>query len=330
MTSINETQYEFEKYATTIEGLKSTLDKYGVAIIPSVLDAQECDNMLSGIWDYFEHISKEWETPIDRSNEESWKEVYRLYPSHSMLIQHWNIGHAQVCWDIRQNTKILDIFSHLWNCNPLDLLTSYDALSFNVPPEITNRGWNRNNCWLHTDQSFTDSNFKCVQSWVTALDVNRGDATLAFLEKSHLFHEDIVELFEIDDKNDWFKLDDTMKEFYTMNGCEYKKIMCPKGSIVFWDSRTIHSGVEPNRSRETINFRAIIYLCYMPRDQATEKQLEKHRHAFEELRMTTHWPCKVKLFPKKPRTYGNANSLPIITPIDKPIVSETGLRLIGY
>ena len=330
MTSSNDNLYEFEKYSTTIEGLKSTLDKYGVAIIPSVLDAQECDNMLSGIWDYFEHISKEWETPIDRSNKESWKEVYRLYPSHSMLIQHWNIGHAQVCWDIRQNTKILDIFSHLWNCNPLDLLTSYDALSFNVPPEITNRGWNRNNCWLHTDQSFTDSNFKCVQSWVSALDVNPGDATLAFLEKSHLFHEDIGELFEIDDKNDWFKLDDTMKDFYTMNGCEYKKIMCPKGSLVFWDSRTIHSGVEPNRSREKINFRAIIYLCYMPRDQATEKQLEKHRNAFRELRMTTHWPCKVKLFPKKPRTYGNANSLPIITPIDKPIISEIGMRLIGY
>ena len=53
--------------------------------------------MLSSIWDYFEHISKNWETPILRDKEESWKEIYKLYPMHSMLIQHWNIGHAEVC-----------------------------------------------------------------------------------------------------------------------------------------------------------------------------------------------------------------------------------------
>ena len=56
-------EYEFKKYGTDLEGLKSTLDKYGVAIIPSVLDEDECNNMLSGIWDYFEHISKNWEKP---------------------------------------------------------------------------------------------------------------------------------------------------------------------------------------------------------------------------------------------------------------------------
>ena len=46
-----EYKYEYEKYATDLEGLKSTLDKYGVAIIPSVLDEKECNNMVSGIWD---------------------------------------------------------------------------------------------------------------------------------------------------------------------------------------------------------------------------------------------------------------------------------------
>lgn len=323
-----EYKYEYEKYATDLQGLKSTLDKYGVAIVPSVLDETECNNMLSGIWDYFEHISKNWEKPILRDKEETWKEIYRLYPNHSMLIQHWNIGHSQVCWDVRQNPKVLEIFSHLWDCKEEELLVSFDALSFNVPPEVTNRGWNRNNCWLHSDQSFTDSRFKCVQSWVTALDVNRDDATLAFLEGSHLIHEHFGELFEVEDNTNWYKLCDIEKEFYAMNGCKYKKIMCPKGSIVFWDSRTIHCGVEPNRSRTKINFRAIIYLCYMPRDQATEKQLEKRRKAFGELRMTSHWPCNVKLFPKNPRTYGG--ELPEITMIEPPTLTQLGKRLVGY
>ncbi len=266
--------------------------------------------------------------PINRNNQESWKEIYSLYPMHSMLIQHWNIGHSQICWDIRQNSKIIDIFSYLWDCKKEELLVSFDAMSFNVPPEVTNRGWNRNNCWLHCDQSYTESRFKCVQSWVTALDVNKDDATLSFLEGSHLFHESFGELFEIEDKTNWYKLNDIEKEFYYMNGCKYKKIMCPKGSIVFWDSRTIHCGVEANRSREKFNFRAIIYLCYMPREQATKKQLEKRRKAFEELRMTSHWPCNVKLFPKNPRTYGGV--LPEITIIEPPKLTQQGKHLVGY
>ena len=49
--------------------MKETLEKYGVAIIPNVFDEKECDNMLSGILDYFEYISQKLETPINRNNE---------------------------------------------------------------------------------------------------------------------------------------------------------------------------------------------------------------------------------------------------------------------
>jgi hypothetical protein len=39
--------YSFDKYICTKETLKQTIENYGVAIIPSVLDENECDN--SGI-----------------------------------------------------------------------------------------------------------------------------------------------------------------------------------------------------------------------------------------------------------------------------------------
>ena len=66
----------------------------------------------------------------------------------------------------------------------------------------------------------------------------------------------------------------------------------------------------------------------MPRQLATKKELEKRRKAFEEMRMTTHWPCKVKLFPKMPRTYGK--ELPTISSIEKPNLEEIGYKLVGY
>jgi hypothetical protein len=51
-----------------------------------------------------------------------------------MLIQHWGVGHTQACWDVRQNIKIVEIFAYFWGCYPNDLLVSFDALSFNLPP----------------------------------------------------------------------------------------------------------------------------------------------------------------------------------------------------
>jgi hypothetical protein len=61
---------------------------------------------------------------------------------------------------------------------------------------------------------------------------------------------------------------------------------------------------------------------------ATKKNLEKKIKAFEEMRMTTHWPCKIKLFPKTPRTFGR--ELPEFKTISKPILTDIGSRLAGF
>ena len=320
--------YEYDKYISTIDTVKETLDKYGVAIIRKVLSSKECKQMYSGMWDYFEHITKSFDTPINRSDINTWKEIYKLFPSHGMLIQHWNCGHSQACWDVRQNKKIIDVFSKIWDCNNKDLLVSFDGLSFAMPHEVTNRGYNRNNTWYHSDQSFTRNGFECVQSWVSALDTNEDDATLGFMEGSHKFHKKCAEKFKITERKDWLKLDREQEDFYVENGCQYKKIKCPKGSLVLWDSRTIHCGVEANKNRKNMNHRAIIYLCYMPRSQCSEKLLKKKQTAFNDMRMTSHWPCKVTLFPKNPRTYGS--ELPNITMIQKPVLNDAGLRLAGF
>ena len=142
-------KYRFSKYKTNKDNLAKTLKEHGVAIIPNILDDSECDELVNGIWDYFEHISQKWSIPINRNNHDSFREIYKLYPLHSMLFQHYSIGHSQVCWNQRQNPKIVDIFKTFWKTD--ELLVSFDGLSFNLPPEETNRGWYRGNTWYHTD-----------------------------------------------------------------------------------------------------------------------------------------------------------------------------------
>ena len=326
--------YEFDKYVCTKETLKQTLENYGVAIIPSVLNSDECESIVSGIWDFLEHISQSWPTPINRLNKSTWREFYKLYPLHSMLLQYFNVGQAQVSWDVRQNIKIVEIFAYFWGCSPMDLLVSFDGLSFHLPPEETKRGWNKST-WYHTDQSYTPtfvdkSGFKCVQSFITGLDINENDATLSFLESSHKYHKDFAEFYKISNKANWYKLDSDEQKFYTDKGCPIKNIKCPKGSLVFWDSRTIHCGIEPNhkRSASDAKLRAVIYLCYMPRNLSTEANLRKKRKAFDELRTTNHYPCKIKLFAKHPRTYGGP--ITTITTINPPVLNDLGRSLAGF
>ncbi len=64
----------------------NTLEKHGVAIIPKLLNQEEIVNMNKGMWNYLEHITSNFEIPIDRNNKDTWRSFYDLFPMHSMLI----------------------------------------------------------------------------------------------------------------------------------------------------------------------------------------------------------------------------------------------------
>ena len=116
---------------------------------------------------------------IKKDDTSTYRSFWDLFPVHSMLVQHWNAGHAQYVWDIRQNENVINTYSNgIWGCENEDLLVSFDAVSMHLPPEITNRGWYRGNRWYHTDQSFLRPDFECIQSYVTLKDVNIGDQHL--------------------------------------------------------------------------------------------------------------------------------------------------------
>ena len=44
--------YEYNKYITTIDNLTTTLNNFGVAIIPNILNKTECNNMKDEMWNY--------------------------------------------------------------------------------------------------------------------------------------------------------------------------------------------------------------------------------------------------------------------------------------
>jgi len=321
-------------YLTDKEHVKETLSMYGVAIVTNVLTEKECNSMIDGIWDYFEKKTSHWEKPISRNEKETWKKLSLLHPIYSMLHHYGDVGHAPFAWEIRQKPAILDIFSTLWECLPHELLVSFDGMSFLPPPEMTDIGWFEDDTWFHSDQSFTRNEFECMQGWVTATDVEEGDGTLAFYEGSHRFHKAFAEAFPPKTDSDWCPLRTQEEEdFFSEKGCEIKAIQCPKGSLVLWDSRTIHCGIKPRRDRPTANTRAVQYLCYMPRRLCFSNDvLEYKQWAFENRRTTNHYPCNPTAFPKQPRELYNQTDEEEEEEGKKEdfVLNEIGYCLAGY
>ena len=79
-----------DKYITTKDLVLDTMKEHGVAIIPSLLNEQEINNMNNGMktygYDYLEYITSDFNIPIQRNDKKTWRSFYDLYPMHSMLV----------------------------------------------------------------------------------------------------------------------------------------------------------------------------------------------------------------------------------------------------
>ena len=323
-----------DKYLTDLDSAKDMLDKYGVAIIPNVLSIKEKNEVINGVWDHLEYASSKWEIPIDREKNITWK-IDNFSPLHSMLIQHHSIGHCQTIWDIRQNPKIVKIFQTLWNEE--EMVTSFDGISIHFPPEENGKprcGWQtgtHKSKWYHSDQSFLNNKLECYQTWYTPLIVDEGDATLAFLEKSHLFHKSLRKKYNITEKDNWYRINENEYQTYVEEyKCKPRRIKCPANSLVLWDSRVIHFGAQPLKDRVEPNVRMCIYICMLPRSLCTDKQLKLKQKRFNELRLTTHWPVESDMFSKNPRKWSSSDVKEEILLPPSPKLTKLGKSLAGF
>lgn len=319
-------KYTTDFSSNNIEDVRRLLDEYGVAVLTNVINEEECIMLEDKAWKELEELMN---GRVKKDEKETWKNILDLFPMHSMLIQHHCIGHSDWVWDIRQNKNVVKGFSDLWGCKEKDLLVSFDGVSIHMPPEVTKRGYFRNS-WLHTDQSSKKKGHECWQGLINLRDVNEGDATLVVMPKSHKFHEEFFSHFKKDSGGDWYKLDgEDEKAFFVEKGCNEVAIKAPKGALVLWDSRTMHFGKESDKNRPNENHRFVAYVCMTPRSKSTDKMLKKKQEAFNQLRMTTHWPHAPKLFPKQPRTYGKEIQTMNIRKVP-PLLTELGRRLAGF
>lgn len=302
---------------------KLHLALHGWAVIEGVLNDSECTAMEKGLDNFIETMSN---GTIKISQPNTWRNYFDYMPSHGMLLQHYGVGGCQAAWDVRQNPKVFEVFAQLHGTK--DLVCSSDGLSFGFPPEVTQRGWHQKD-WLHTDQAYARNSFEGVQSWLTAHDVEEGDATLHVLDRSHIHHGEFARAFNEKGTKDWFKLTEEHTKWYEAKGCKLRQITCPKGSMVLWDSRTVHAGKGPTKGRNRPDrFRRVVYVCMAPASRLTPKLRERKVKGFLARRTTRHNPVKPTLFGLLPRTYGKSVPSTPLPPI--PELTPLGASLAGF
>jgi hypothetical protein len=279
----------------------------GVVILTNVLNDEECQQMRDGAWDTAEFLTEKLPIPVDRYDQATYTSLRFLQPYHGGLYQHHRWGHAKYVWDVRQNPKVIKFHQKYYGIKKKKrMLVSMDGIHF-APGYRKYDG----HYSVHIDQGFgpdKTGEFRCIQSWVTSEDIEVGDGTFRYLEDSHLLHDDFCEQFGLEDhKSDWVMVGGKDKtdyyRWYEEKGCRDICITCPAGSMVFWDSRMVHSGIERMPFSKP-KLRNIVYVCYMPREDC-EKTLKKRKQIFNPvhsyfMRNASHWPDRMILFGKYP------------------------------
>lgn len=300
------------------------LEELGYCIIPQVLSTAETELLYERVW--HEYIEKAWPhcRMEDRSN---WKETFPIHNDFGVFAGA--AGQTQVMWDLRQDPRIINIFARIWNTS--DLIVSMDGLSIMCPPEI------REGCiqpWPHVDQAImrgsntpahnnnppmgfvSESSLKTqpftIQGQFLFEDSFEGDGGFYCIPGSHLrFNEFAPELERISAKEgpkeekiqardryigDFFALGTAASD----HPYQMKHITAPRGSLILWDSRTVHWNQHADREKspaQSAKVRMVGYVSYVPKARLTDEARAMRREAVEKGISTGHNPAHPQLKP---------------------------------
>jgi hypothetical protein len=306
----------------SIESSLKDLEELGYCVIPEVLSADETNELYTRVW--HEYVEQAWPncTLDDRSN---WN---TSFPKHNEYgIFSGAAGQTQVMWDLRQDPRIVDVFAKLWNTN--DLIVSMDGLSIMCPQEIR-KGFIEP--WPHVDQGtmrskndarhnnnppegfVSESSLKTkpftVQGQFLFEESADGDGGFYCIPKSHLRFTEFAPKLEIimteaatKDEAKAGRKKYLLQFFGQSNDAdeqpyELKHVKAPKGSLILWDSRTLHWNQHAREDRPLIDspkVRMVGYLCYVPKERLNKEGSAIRKQAFDQGVSTGHNPAYPEL-----------------------------------
>ena len=265
-----------DSYTTdNVQDLKSILEEHGVAILKNYFTDVYADDVFNSV--------KKWLINLDiglTRDISSWVSKNTPFGPRFGMYQSI-ISHSPKFWELRE--QLYPIFQDLLNEN--DLMCSIDGASFyptiNSPKSRTT--------WAHIDQTVS-SDFMCYQSQFIASNTK---ASFVCTPGSHKKHRHIIKKFAIDTDSNWYKFSNDQVSYLEKKFDELYQIpiYASKGSVIFWDSRTIHAAKYPDNKEN--KWRAVFYISMRPLDTFDKKNKDIIKFAAVNGKTTNHWGDKI-------------------------------------
>ncbi|XP_071110243.1 uncharacterized protein [Haliotis cracherodii] len=249
-----------------------------------------------------------------------WLETFKGTWPHSIksLIQRYKVGHMEPTWAVRLKAK--KVFEEVWGTEKL--LSSMDAIAIGRPPEDGEEDFQSpGRHWLHIDQGPEREGLHAYQGAVYLETADEDDWAFEAIEGTHEYHDRYYEesdygIMKRKDNPTWrFKnLRDEDIEFFTEErGLKRTRVTAPKGGMILWDSRLVHANSRVIKGRKNPGrWRYVVFVCMTPAKWADKESLQTKQMAYEELRMTTHWPSNgLGLFAEKLPPYAPEDPNPL-------------------
>lgn len=294
-------QFDFSQIA--LDGgyrLREVIANEGVAIVTNVLTPSDIESAKSGMVDWI----KERVPNFSIDDPSTFAAAARSTFIHR-IVKHYGVGQAQFMVDLRSNPRVLQMFSAIHNIPVDQLRCGFDGCCFMPPPEhlsSRHRAFDDNSKgWLHRDQSLVDARSEqlvadqsdTIQGLVNLIDATRDDGTFTCIPGTQIFTEQLRERWEARGitkakmRAQWLKMSDEDLNWITDTmGYHVYRVPLPAGSMVFWDSRTIHSNCYPKRSRSVPRWRMCAYICMFP--ETRNKEPARRVKLFLERATTDH------------------------------------------
>lgn len=283
------------------------LGEFGYAVVEGVLTPQQCEEIVSDLWDAVESLTSAWKTPVNRNQPETHRTSKFLPNMKGIIMAPSILSHCGAAWKVRKAAA--PYFARLHGTP--HLVSSFDRV--NIMPKPVDKEAKAKN-WMHTDQTPLLYGLHSIQGFIDLKGTGPNDGGLVVAAKSHLDHHDLLyHEWGIDTTDNWIPFFGKS----SAHKCAWRtiherfhvlKVECKPGSLVLWDSRTFHQNLPPKLGGHE---RAVIYASFQPLDcvplDRLDRILKKRIAAFDTRRATSHIALShVKLFAEKPRNYKRA------------------------
>lgn len=301
-TTANNTQYGIIEFDDPNFDKKmiELIKEYGVVVIKNVMSIDECSEHMNNIVSDLETISNFKRADIKTWKNENLPQQIRPGMFHEVICNTPTIN------KLRFDPRIIKIFTSYYSqmknktYEDVDMIVSNDGINIkpgNVSP------YDNGGDWAHVDQiGLVDDPYKCIQGQMVLSNTN---ACFRASPKSHLlFKEFLGENASSENYSGFLKFKaeqyfKMQKSVESIGGSWQIKIPANKGDFIIWTSSTVHSATlqskpeKPTKTDIWNGWRCVVFICYRPREEFTELQLEKKYNAYLRNRVTNHWSTTI-------------------------------------